>query len=128
MYLLLKEDYGKAIEKYDQMLNASIRTDYRMRATALCKTGNVYREMKKYQHSLYYYDQACDLAEDMEYFDIHKICQYNIACIQQHSTQLKDIEQAQQYFEVYDMPRQTVNIHFCYPVYLTRIAFHQNIQ
>ena len=111
---LLKEDYGKAIEKYDQMLNASIRTDYRMRATALCKTGNVYREMKKYQHSLYYYDQACDLAEDMEYFDIHKICQYNIACIQQHSTQLKDIEQAQQYFEV------------LIPFYETKIKEHRD--
>ncbi|XP_071154491.1 tetratricopeptide repeat protein 28-like isoform X2 [Mytilus edulis] len=96
---LMKEDYEKAIEVYDQMLNAAIRTDYRSRATALCKTGNVYREMKRYQHSLFFYEQAYDLADDMEYYDILKICQYNIACIQQHSTQLKDIEQARQYFE-----------------------------
>lgn len=111
---LIKEDYDKSIENYDLMLNAAIPTDYRTRATSLCKTGNVYREMKRYQHSLFYYEQALDLAEDMEYLDIHKICQYNIACIQQHSTQLKDIEQAREYFEA------------LIPFYETKIREHRD--
>lgn len=97
---MLKEDYDKASSYYEAMLNACIRTDYRTRATGLSKIGNAYKAMQKYQYSLYFYQQACDLAEDFDYDDIKTICLYNIACIHQKSTQMLEMEKAQKYFEM----------------------------
>ncbi|KAL5012513.1 hypothetical protein ScPMuIL_011064 [Solemya velum] len=96
---MLKEDYDQASCYYEAMLNSCIRTDYRTRATGLSKIGNAYKAMKKYQYSLYFYQQACDLAEDFEYDDIKTICLYNIACIHKQSTQMLEMEKAQKYFE-----------------------------
>lgn len=96
---MLKEDFESAVKYYEAMLNACGRTDYRIKATGLCKIGNAYRELKKLQYSIYFYEQACDLAEDYLYRDIQTLCEYNLACLKQHSTQMMDIEMARKYFE-----------------------------
>ncbi|KAJ8300636.1 hypothetical protein KUTeg_022155 [Tegillarca granosa] len=94
---IMKRDYENALIYYEEMLKSCIRTDYRTKATAMCKIGNMYHAVKKYQYSLYFYEQASDLAEDYDFVDIHTMCKYNIACIQAHSTQMIDLEQSQKY-------------------------------
>lgn len=97
--LMLKEDYESALQAYEEMINCCIRTDYRTRATGMCKLGHAYRALKKNQYSLYFYEQAAQLAEDFEFPEIETLCHYNIACIHQQSTQMKELEVALKYFE-----------------------------
>ncbi|XP_069120674.1 tetratricopeptide repeat protein 28-like isoform X2 [Argopecten irradians] len=95
---MLKGDYEAAVQNYEAMYNACIRTDYRGKATALCKMGNAFRDLKRKQYSIHYYEQAYDLAQDYFYSDIQTLCEFNIACIKQHSTQMMDIELARKHF------------------------------
>ncbi|XP_048245138.1 tetratricopeptide repeat protein 28-like [Haliotis rufescens] len=95
---MLKEDYDSAVKHYEAMLKACARTDSRTKSTGLCKLGNAYRAQSKKQYSLYFYEQAYDIAKDYGYTDIQTMAEYNIACIQQASTQMQDIEQALKYF------------------------------
>lgn len=44
---MVKEDYERVIENYNQMLNFCIRIDYRVKLMVFCKMGNVYRDLKK---------------------------------------------------------------------------------
>lgn len=44
---MVKEDYERVIENYNQMLNFCIRIDYRVKSMVFCKMGNVYRDLKK---------------------------------------------------------------------------------
>ncbi|XP_052220078.1 tetratricopeptide repeat protein 28-like [Dreissena polymorpha] len=97
--LMLKGDYDQALIAYEEMINCCVRTDYRTRATAMCKLGHVYRALKKHQYSLYFYEQAAELAEDFEYPEIETLSHYNIACIQQQSTQMLELEKALKYFQ-----------------------------
>ena len=96
---MLMENYDRAIEHYDLMIDTNIRGDYRTRATGLCKLGNAYRVLDKYQYSQYFYTQACEMSEDFGLSDVQTMAEYNLACIQQYSTQMLDIEQARKYFE-----------------------------
>ncbi|XP_067661035.1 tetratricopeptide repeat protein 28-like [Haliotis asinina] len=96
---MLKEDYESAMKHYEAMLKACARTDSRTKSTGLCKLGSAYRAQSKKQYSLYFYEQACDIARDYGYTDIQTMAEYNIACIQQASTQMQDIEQALKYFQ-----------------------------
>ncbi|XP_061183714.1 tetratricopeptide repeat protein 28-like isoform X2 [Saccostrea echinata] len=96
---MVKEDFDKAVENYNQMLNSCIRTDYRAKSMAFCKLGNAYRDMKKTQYAIGFYEQASNLAEDFDYVDILTMCHYNLACIKRHSKQMMEIEEARKYFE-----------------------------
>lgn len=96
---MVKEDYERAIENYNQMLNSCIRTDYRAKSMAFCKMGNAYRDLKKDQYAVGFYEQASNLAEDFDYVDILTMCHYNLACIKRHSKQMMEIEEARKYFE-----------------------------
>ncbi|ESO98992.1 hypothetical protein LOTGIDRAFT_231307 [Lottia gigantea] len=93
-----KGDYETAVTTFEAMLNTCIRTDYRNKATAICKLGNAYRAQGKHQYSMYFYQQASDLAVDFDFGDIQTMSQYNIACMNQNSTQMADIELARKYF------------------------------
>lgn len=97
--LMLKGDYELAAKAYEEMINSCIRTDYRTRATGLCKIGHAYRALKKNQYSLYFYEQASELAEDFEFPEIETLSHYNIACIHQQSTQMLELEKALKYFQ-----------------------------
>lgn len=97
--LMLKGDYEKAITAYEDMINCCIRTDYRTRATGMCKLGHAYSALKKHQYSLYFYEQAAELAEDFEFPEIETLSHYNIACIHQLSTQILELEKALKYFQ-----------------------------
>lgn len=96
--LMMQEDYPAAVFAFDAMINASIRTDYRSKATGLCKLGNAHRAQKQHQYSIYFYQQSLELADDFDYEDVKALCQYNLACIWQHSTQMNDIDLARKYF------------------------------
>ncbi|XP_041369335.1 tetratricopeptide repeat protein 28-like [Gigantopelta aegis] len=96
---MLMENYDLAIEHYDLMIDTNVRGDYRTRATGLCKLGSAYRALDKYQYSQYFYTQACDMSEDFGLSDIQTLAEYNLASIQQYSTQIQDIEHARKYFE-----------------------------
>lgn len=95
---MLKADCETAVKYFEAMYNICQRTDYRGKATALCKIGNAFRELQKIQYSTHYYERAYDLAQDYLYSDIQTLCEYNLACIKQHSTQMMDIELARKYF------------------------------
>ncbi|XP_052790745.1 tetratricopeptide repeat protein 28-like isoform X2 [Mya arenaria] len=97
--LILKGDYEGALSAYEEMINCCIRTDYRTRATGMCKLGHAYRALKKHQYSLYFYEQASALAEDLEFPEIETLCHYNVACILQQSTQHLELEKALKYFQ-----------------------------
>lgn len=97
--LMLKGDYEAAVKAYEDMINSCIRTDYRTRATAMCKLGNAYRALKKSQHSLHFYEQAAELAEDFEFPEIKTLSHYNIACIHQQSSQMLELEKSLKYFQ-----------------------------
>ena len=93
------KEYEEAVTCYMSTIKSCARNDLRMQTTALCKIGKTYRGQKRYQYSMYYFDQAKIIAEDFEFADIKIICEYNLACILQHSTQMYEIDQAQKYFE-----------------------------
>ncbi|XP_060081998.1 tetratricopeptide repeat protein 28-like [Ylistrum balloti] len=95
---MLKGDSEAAVLQYEAMYKTCIRTDYRGKATALCKIGNAFRDLKRNQYSIHYYEQAYDLAQDYLFSDIQTLCEFNIACIKQQSTQMMDIELARKYF------------------------------
>ncbi|XP_053380746.1 tetratricopeptide repeat protein 28-like isoform X2 [Mercenaria mercenaria] len=97
--LMLKGDYEKASKAYEEMINSCIRTDYRTRATGMCKLGHAYRALKRNLYSLHFYEQASELAEDFEYPEIETLSHYNIACIHQQSTQMLELEKALKYFQ-----------------------------
>ena len=96
--LMLKDDFEGAVTVYEEMLKCCLRTDYRTRAMGMCKLGNAYRAQKKIRHSLAFYEQASDLAQDFEYPEIEMMSHYNIACIHQSSSQMMELEQALKYF------------------------------
>lgn len=110
--LMLKGDYEGAITPFEEMINTCVRTDYRTRATGLCKLGHVYRALKRHQYSLYFYEQAAELAEDFEFPEIETLSHYNIACIHQQSTQMLELEKALKYF------------HQLVPYYETKVREH----
>lgn len=111
---MVKEDFEKAVENYNQMLNSCIRTDYRAKSMAFCKLGNAYRDMKKTQYAVGFYEQASNLAEDFDYVDILTMCHYNLACIKRHSKEMMEIEEARKYFEK------------LIPLFETKIREHRN--
>ena len=96
--LMLVGDFEKAVTGYEEMLKCCLRTDYRTKAMGMCKLGNAHRALKKFQHSLAFYEQASDLSQDFEFPDIEMMSHYNIACIHQNSSQMMELEQALKYF------------------------------
>ncbi|KAL3871452.1 hypothetical protein ACJMK2_039449 [Sinanodonta woodiana] len=95
---MLQNNFEKAVSYYEEMLNSCTRSDYRVKAVGFCKLGKAYRSMNKNQYSLYFFEQSSDMADDFDFPDIKTLSEFNIACIQQDSTQMMDIEQAHKYF------------------------------
>ena len=96
--LMVLEDYDKAVECFLNGLKVLQRGDLKTQASMNYKLGNAYKALKKYQYSLYYYEDGCDLARDSGLRDIQEACEFNIASILQFSTQIGELEQAQKLF------------------------------
>lgn len=92
------EEFEEAVECFLSSARSGARNDLRLQTSALCKIGKTYRSLKRYQYSLYYFEQAKVIAEDFEFNEIKSICEYNLACILQNSTQMFEIDQAERYF------------------------------
>ena len=97
--LMLKGDFEEAVGPYEEMVNSCLRTDYHTRAMGMCKLGHAFRALKKYQFSLHFYEQAADLGEDFDFPEVETLCHYNMACINQQSTQMLELEKAMKYFQ-----------------------------
>ena len=96
--LMLQSDFDRAVTVYEEMLQCCLRTDYRTKAMGMCKLGNAYHALKNYKHSVAFYEQASDLAQDFEFPEIEMMSHYNIARIHQTSSQMLELEQALKYF------------------------------
>ena len=96
MYL---SDLDGAVEQYLHMFRSTSRTDPQSQTRALCKLGKAYRTQNHYQHSIYYFEQANVIAQDFGLDSVNMICEYNLACILQHSTQMKELNQARGFLE-----------------------------
>ncbi|KAK7502589.1 hypothetical protein BaRGS_00006164 [Batillaria attramentaria] len=95
---MLQGDYEKAVKQYEMVANACSRSDHRTKAMALCKLGQAYRTLGRSQYSLFFFEQACTLADDFDFADVCLMAEYHQACILCSSTQLSEIEQAQKAF------------------------------
>ena len=93
------QQYNDAIDCYMQMARSCMRPDLLGQAAALCRIGAAYRAQQRFQYSIYYFEQAKMISEDFEPSHITTLCEYNLACILQHSTQILEIDQAKKYFE-----------------------------
>ena len=93
------KEYGNAIDSYSQMLKICTSSDLHSRTAATLKIGSSYKAQEKYQHALYYMEQAKMLSQDNDFKNIEIICKLNIASILQHSTQMFELDQAKNYLE-----------------------------
>lgn len=91
--------HDKAADSYSLMLQACQRGQPQNKTTALVKLGSANRAQDRYQHSTHYYEQAKALAEDCGYTTITIMCDYNVVCIMQHSTQARELDQAKKNFQ-----------------------------
>ena len=96
--LMLKGEFEKAVDAYEEMINSCARTDYRSLGTGLCKLGHAHKALKRGENSIQFYQQAAELAEDYEFAEIQTLCYYNIAGIQQKSSKMLELENALKYF------------------------------
>ncbi|XP_064648996.1 tetratricopeptide repeat protein 28-like [Lineus longissimus] len=94
-----KDDCEKALSQYFELLKQSTKVDIRMQCSALCKIGGTYQQQKRFQYSLYYFDEAASLAQERELEDIQIMAEFKLACVLQTSTQMMELEQARKYFE-----------------------------
>ena len=97
-YSKLKE-FDKAVDSYTNMFKTCNRNDLRMQTTALVKIGNGYKAQEKFQYSLYYFEQAKVIADDLDFANIKTVCEFNLASILQHSTQMYELDQAKKFYE-----------------------------
>lgn len=96
--LLLMDDYEGACAKYDLMFQNCPRMDLKMRTTSLCKLGSAYRQQKRFQYALFYFEQAREIADDFDFMNVKVMCDFNMACMMQHSTQHSDLDKAFELF------------------------------
>ncbi|KAK7094678.1 tetratricopeptide repeat protein 28-like [Littorina saxatilis] len=95
---MLKKDYEKAVKQYETVVNACTHNESRTKAMALCKLGRAYRALGRSQYSLYFFEQAITMADDLDFADVRMMADFHQACIQCTSTQLSEIEHAQKAF------------------------------
>ncbi|CAH1788066.1 unnamed protein product [Owenia fusiformis] len=92
------KEYEQATECYGEMLKVASKGVGKTRVTACCKLASAYKAMDKYQYSIFYYEEGCRLCEELGWKDMRIQCQFNLACILQHSTQHSELTQAHKYF------------------------------
>ena len=95
---MLLEEFEHACEKFDEMFQNCPRVDLKMRTTSLCKLGRAYLKQKRFQYALFYFEQARDIAQEFDYLNVKVMCDFNIACMLQHSTQHTDLDKAYELF------------------------------
>ncbi len=83
---------------YDRMLKQSQKTDTQDQTRALCKIGKTYRSQNLQQTGIYYFELAKDTAKDFGFDDLRMLCEFNLACLLQDSTQMQDLERSRRYF------------------------------
>ncbi|KAL8606426.1 hypothetical protein ACOMHN_060331 [Nucella lapillus] len=95
---MLQGEFEKAVLQYEAVVNACSRNEIRTKAMALCKLGRAYRALGRSQYSLYFFEQASNMADSYDFDDIRIMADFHQACIHCSSTQLAEIEHAQKSF------------------------------
>ena len=105
-------DYDRAVECFTNMGKAAPNNDYATQLRSLCKIGKMYKVQNRHQYGIYFFEEAKTLAFDMQDNDMVTLCEYNLACLLKHSTQMKDLDEAKDYFcELIPLLERKIQLH-----------------
>ncbi|XP_074655351.1 uncharacterized protein LOC141908946 isoform X2 [Tubulanus polymorphus] len=98
---MMRSDIDSALDIYSNIAKncGRRRGNRRTKCNALLKLGIAYRKQRRFQYAAHYLDEALFVARDEKYNDLELACEFNMAAVDQHSTQVFDLERGRKLFE-----------------------------